>query len=402
MPALFLTETPTIMKNKIKFFISFSFLFFIQCVFSQTNNKIDSAFIITNMIKAVSQKDYTKVGEELYLMKNGKIKFHPAYIDFFTALQSIVSFQKMDSASIGPIVLIDSAVFYFYKALAYDKFQAFDDLEIKNPKIGIQYCVDVTNARGKTYFEMSEWMKSLESYEKGLSYQKNYISALGAGLSSMKKEYFTLAQKYFMMVIELNPTRVNSFVLLSEAYIKDSKIDSAVKIIDSAYPVFKDSLTFLMQAYNVYNLKNDTNKCIEILNTIISKEKNNPEIYFNLGVLYEKKNNIRLAETNYKSAIKISPNEYKYNFNLTALYFNRYAQLSNDIALKQNLEHYNLEEKHLERISWISKTKPYLNVCLKSQPDNVHLLTILYYYYFTLEETENAQKTLKRIEELKK
>ncbi len=390
------------MKIKLSIIITIGLFFIIQTCSSQSKTKIDSAFIINNIIKAVNQKDYVKVGEELYLMKNGKIKFHHAYIDFFSALQNIVSFQKMDSTSIGPVVLIDSAVAFFYKSLAYDKFKSFEELEIKNPQIGIQYCVDVINSRGKSYFEMKEWIKSLEAYEKGLAYRKNYISALGAGLSAMKKEYYTLAQKYFMQVIELNPTKVNSYVLLTEAYVKDNKIDSAIKIIDSAYPVFKDSLTFLMQAYNVYNFKKDTNKCIDILSSIIVHQNNSPEIYYNLGVLYEKKGNFKQAEKNYKLAIDFLPNEYKYNYNIAVLYFNRYAQLSNDIALKQNLEHYTIDEKNLERISWIGKAKPYLNVCLQIEPDNLQLLSILYYYYITFEHNEDAQNTLKRIEELKK
>lgn len=390
------------MKNRIACLFVFSLFLIIPNVKSQTKSSVDSAFIINNMIKAVNQKDFIKVGEELYRMKNGKIKFHPAYIDFFSAMQSIISFQKMDSTSIGPIILIDSAVSNFYKSLAYDKFKSFEEFEIKNPQIGLQYCVDVMNARGKSYFENKDWIKSIEAYEKGLSIKKNYNSAIGAGLSSLKKEYYSLAQKYFMLSIELNPTKVNSFVLLTEAYIRDSKIDSAVIIIDGAYAVFMDSTAFLTQAYNVYNLKNDTNKCINVLNKIVKIQPNNSEAFFNLAVMYEKKGDIKKSEINYKNAIKILPQEYKYNFNLSVLYYNRYAQLSNDIALKQNLEHYNLDEKNLERISWMSKAKPYLNVCIKAQPDNVQILSMLYYYYVTFEDKENAQLTLKRIEELKK
>ncbi len=389
------------MKNKILVILNLCLIFALPIANAQTKNPIDSAFIINNMIKAVNQKDLVKVGEELYRMRNGKIKFNPAYIDFFSAIQNIISFKKMDSTSIGPVVLIDSASFNFHKALAYKEFKSFEKLEIKNPELGLEYCVDVMNARGKSYFEMSEWIKSIEAYEKGLSIRKNYNSALGAGLSCLKKEYYNLAQKYFMISIELNPTKVNSFVLLSEAYVRDQKLDSALKIIDGAYTLFKDSITFLTQAYNVYSLKNDTNKCIEVLSTLTQKQSNFPELFYNLGVWLEKKGDFKSAEKNYKSAILILPNEFKYNFNLSVLYFNRYAQLSNDISLKQNLEHYTIDEKILERIVWIDKAKPFANKCLEIQPNNVQVLAILYYYYLTNEDTEKAEDTLKRIEELK-
>ena len=272
--------------------------------------------------------------------------------------------------------------------------------KFKNPEMGIQYCIDKMNSRGKTYFEMNELIKSIEAYEKGLSIRKNLISAMGAGLSCMKKEYYQLSVKYFTTAIEINPKGLNSFILLTEAYVKDNKVDSAKRLIDGVFPIFKDSLTFLTQAYNVYNKLSDTNNCIVILTKISELEPNKSEVFFNLGVMYEKKGNIKLSEKNYKSALTISPNEFKINFNLAVLYFNRYAQLSNDIALKQNLEHYTIDEKKLERITWIDKAKPYVDFCLKIQPNNTKILTILYHYYLTNEQSDDAQKTLNRIDEL--
>ena len=56
-----------------------------------------------------------------------------------------------------------------------------------------------------------------------------------------------------------------------------------------------------------------------------------PRLYYNLGITWEKLNNLKMAEKNYLKAIELNENETDFNYNLGLLYL---SQKRYDEALK--------------------------------------------------------------------
>lgn len=72
----------------------------------------------------------------------------------------------------------------------------------------------------------------------------------------------------------------------------------------------------LIDSANLAYSKGDFNRATQLYSTILTEGKEAPEIYFNLGNTYYKSNNIAFAILNYERAIKLSPDNEDFIFNL--------------------------------------------------------------------------------------
>ena len=294
---------------------------------------------------------------------------------------AVITFDNLNESDFAPDMLIDSAAMFFNYALFYDDFKDFKNLSIQNPEMGVEWCIENYNARGRAYFEAGEISESIESYQKSLNLRPNYFAFLGAGLAYLKSINYPVAAQYLENAIEMEPSNMKAHISTIEAYIGSGEFTKAEVFANKAYNTFKDSTEFLKAFYNVSIAVQNNESSILALERFITLDSSDAQVFLNLGIIFEKVGDFNEAENSYLKGLKQFPNNFNLNYNLAALYYNKFVP----IFQKRTTEDENLNEQEKSNLEnlivyWLKLAKPYLDICFDQQPKHSNVLKMLEVY----------------------
>lgn len=254
------------------------------------------------------------------------------------------------------------AVYNFNDGLdAYSK-KSYDVSYAKFGKV-----VDIQTMDGGKRFSGKEWLKfdtvgHQSSLYQGYSayYNNKFDDALQPLLNATKDP------------ITKNP---NVYLMLADIY--ETKKDNAnlASILTEGRTTYPDDKTLENRELNYYISSNKSEELIKKLETAVTKEPNNADLLFTLGIAYDNMANPKdkegkelpkpanyndlftKAEAAYNNALKVA-DKADINYNLGALYFNRAVMLNqqmNDITGVSAAEMKKYDGLKTERNNWFNK-----------------------------------------------
>ncbi len=200
--------------------------------------------------------------------------------------------------------------------------------DIKNIKIGI-------NIPEKIHFKVPKKSKNTKKeenfdyfYKKAKEFEKKYDkkSALyyyrraynlnpdpdilyKIAYLNYKLKAYNGSIKYIKKLIQENPKYINAYILLSDIYINQNKIEDAKLLLEEVYYKFPSDTKIINKLATIYEKAGNPYAALELYETL--SEKENLEATIKAAKLYEKLGEKDKALKYYKKALSIDKGKYK-------------------------------------------------------------------------------------------
>lgn len=145
--------------------------------------------------------------------------------------------------------------------------------------------------------------------QKGLKYSSESINGnyyLGRIESIMKK--FRDSEKHLKNVIQLNPEYSDAYYELALLYEKQHNYNKAIDAVKDAILYKKNEPVYLELLGSLYYDVDSVQQAVQVLNSSIKIDKQNPQVFFILGnIAIFKQNDAPKALDYYKKAVELNP-----------------------------------------------------------------------------------------------
>lgn len=138
------------------------------------------------------------------------------------------------------------------------------------------------------------------------------------GVNSLREGDYEKATGLFTQSLQLAPRFLGAHFKLSEALEKAGKTEEALEVLQKASTIAdsgEEKTLFMIRAQHAL-LLGDFDKSIKIYDTIIQKYPNDSEVYFQMGLLYEEKGDLKNAVASMNQVVKFDPNHPQAYFHL--------------------------------------------------------------------------------------
>ena len=171
------------------------------------------------------------------------------------------------------------------------------------------------------------------------------------------------------------------------------------KTLEEGLRVFPDSSYYLFNLINMYIGSEKNEKAIEMLNSAISKNPSNPQLYQALGSVYERgKKDDDKAIANYEKAIELDPNSAIHQFNLGRIYYNWGVNKLNEVNQITDANLYNQGKAEVKAL--FQKARPLLEKSHQINPKDVECMIGLRSIYYNLDMGKELDEISAKIDSL--
>jgi len=353
---------------------------------------------------------------------------------------AILAFQKNDNAAAKEFIDI-----------AYDKFMQ-KGIDQEKPKIVSKFWYN----RGEIYYALGDFDVATESFINDLNLnakgglQKKSVLSLqncaaqfyNLAYENYESENFLISAKYFEKTYEIKShpsigvldttslysacvvySRVPDFLnsnriaknLISINSKEDryhiqlisslkglEKKDELLSAINFARNEIPSSIDFMYEEVDFYLEKGDNEGLISSLDNAIKVDPNNPILYFVLGQTSQDLGKLDIAEESYLKAINIDSDYFNAYNNLASIYVNQTVSMTeemNSLGMSSS-DQKKYEQIVKKRTSLYAKAVPYLENCIRIEPNNLDALRVLKEVYYALDDTDSFMMIRKKIAEL--
>lgn len=289
----------------------------------------------------------------------------------------IASSDKEEIKALDPDALVKAKT-YYDKALSIDKEVYNDMLPISNPTDGIKAIGVRWAIKGEDAYDLKQYFKAYEYYTLAYKYNPEPTFLYGTILSGLNYEQVRKDPK--VDTVSLAKENKTNLIALTKLKKEEAKFDlfmgfnnlaiiyqnekdtvKAVAIVKRAETVYPDSLKVLKLKCNILFWANKGDEATPTIEKIKAKAPLDPNTWILIGSMYEA-TNFPEAEKSYLKAIELGPNLFTPNFNLAAIYFNKFGALKTK-ASKMDLEDPNYTPTMDEAKVWMTKAMPLAEKC---------------------------------------
>jgi len=205
-------------------------------------------------------------------------------------------------------------------------------------------------------------------------------------------------------VNKMVPKNVLPLAFLAEVYNDEKDYENMKKMLDKILVVDPESFIGNLRTSRYYSMNNNYGEAINYLKNAVTAKPDNATLLLDLGILYEKNNDIDNAIITYKKVLEMSPERYRAMNNLAWILseFKKdyvqaesYSRQALDLAPKNGAV--------ADTYGWIlfqkgdyAKAKEILELAQKYLPSNSSVAYHLGKTYLVLEEKENARISLQK------
>ena len=338
--------------------------------------------------------------------------------------------KAIDEASVHAKTAVLAKTWY-YKGLIYEKiyknanpvFAALDSNPIskahafyeKSLKIDpkSEFANDIANGqanmhnlmfnKGVEEFKAEKFSDATASFETAIELSSNdTIALLNAATAAYKARDKAKAKKHFqdLYVKKFKDPIVYSF--LSDLYKSEGDTAKALQVIQDGRKFFPKDQSLILNELNIYLHQGKHQKAIDQFTAAIENDLTNSNLYYNLGLVYDKTGNTEKAAEAYKKAIELKPDFFDALYSIGAMYFNKGAEMANaaNNIKPEKIKEFNLaKEKSNEEFA---KALPYLEKAYKIEPKDYNTLLSLKQLYVRLGNTEMYKKMKAELEKTSK
>lgn len=226
------------------------------------------------------------------------------------------------------------------------------------------------------------------------------LAIYNAALASERTEDYENAIKYYKKSAEIGyKTDVSYQSLVAITNKKNGgPSEEAFAYITEGKKLYPNNLGLIIEEFNYYLSKGDTEKAQASLASAIEKDPTNHIFHFNIGVTFDELAAKRHKEGNheeaklfankaiegYKKTIEIKPDFADAYFNLGVFYYNESIELK---SMASDLKDQTLMDKEIKQSNqYLKDAIPYLTKSNELQPKDVNTLKLLKSIYFNLEK----------------
>ena len=251
---------------------------------------------------------------------------------------------------------------------------------------GAYYFGDGNYQKAYDFFEQYLEIANLPFFigEKTAVRDENYMQVqFFAGISASLMSNSDLAIKALIRAKD-SPYRQNdvySYLVYEYNQQKDSV--NLEKILQEGMNLFPDSSFYLLNLINMYIFSDRNEKAIEMLNTAISKDASNPQLYNAMGSVYESGyKDYDKAEANFMKSLELDQENPTALSNLGRIYYNQGIDKINDANILSDVDQYNVEKEGAMNL--FTKARPYFEKAHQMKPDEFDYMIALRGIYYQL------------------
>ena len=186
----------------------------------------------------------------------------------------------------------------------------------------------IFNGYGVLLKELNRDEEAAEKFYKAIEIKNDYLNAY-LNLFQVYKKYNNQEEmlKIIDKIISIKP---NFPIMYHEkaSILQDlEKFDEAINSIEAVFKYEKNSIENYLRLYDIYERKKIFNKCEEISKNVISilekkigTNNKNSDLYYDLGITYQKIKKLEIAKKYLKLAIKLNPSKELYYYILARIY----------------------------------------------------------------------------------
>ena len=271
------------------------------------------------------------------------------------------------------------------------------------------------------YINAGGYWVNERDYQKALDFFEQYLEIANAPFmagtkAAVRDSNYLIVQYYAAMVAtQLNnpelaikaikrakDTPYNQYELYQYLCYEYEQLKDSVnleKTYEEGYKIFPDSSFYLFNLINSFISSDRNDKAIDMLNTAITKNPSNAQLYQALGSVHERgTKDSEKAEANYKKAIELDPNNSSNQFNLGRLYYNDAVVKLNEVNLISDANLYNQEKAAVKIL--FEKARPFFEKAHQLDPKDTETMVGLRGIYYNLEMGKELEEINAKFESL--
>lgn len=185
-------------------------------------------------------------------------------------------------------------------------------------------------------------------------------------------------------------------------YMSQGESEKALEAMAIARKENPDDILLLRSEADIYLKMKRMDKYQEVIEQVLEKDPDNPELYYNLGVSADQQGNKEQAINYYKKATELDPSYAAAFNNLAVLILSEERSIVDQMnSLGTSRADYDkYDALKLKRQDVYKRAVPYLKKALAAKPDYIDVAKSLYGIYEQLGDTSNADAMKAKIETL--
>lgn len=294
---------------------------------------------------------------------------------------------------------------------AYESYMKAIELDGKTGEFGKQAVAKLDNIYVFAFndalanYNAKDFDKAITNFKLASTIRPTDTTAVinTAAMYDMKKDVAN-AKLTYNQLLGLGYKKPSVYLRLLQIAREENNQQDAAKVLQQALAVYPNNKTFLIEDLNLSMRDNkDGNAAIEKINKAIASDPSNSNLYAVRGSLYDTQKKPDLAQTDYKKAVELDPNNFDAVVNLGVYQFNRGIEMVNR-ARKMDLKTYNATGKKLEADGKkvVELSIPYFERASKLQSTDRLVLSSLQKAYANTGRMADAERISAMIQSLKK
>ena len=185
-------------------------------------------------------------------------------------------------------------------------------------------------------------------------------------------------------------------------YVSTDNSEKAKELIKKARKENPDDIALMRAEAEMYYNAGDMVGYKKIINEVISKDPNNPELYYNLGVASKKNNEVEAAMKFYDKAIELKPDYVEAIINKADLILSKEGEIIEEMNSlgTSNADYDRYDELKEAKNDIYMEALPYLEKASELRNTDADLIRTLKNIYSLLALDDKAKMMKTRLEEL--
>jgi len=258
--------------------------------------------------------------------------------------------------------------------------------------------------KGVQAWDSQDFAGAYTAFDKGLDYLPGDTTLLYySGLAAVNSQNFEGALEKYIELVPIDSFSNNKQIVLdvSRIYLMQGDTTNAIKYAELGTNKYPEDPELATQNIELNLMAGNEEKIINTINSQISREPDNKNLHYYLGIAYSALEDVEQAEAAYRKAVELDPNYLEANINLGGLILNKgidQFNKTNNASLPQ--AEYDAEIKKAYDI--FDSALPFLQKAVEVDPNSFLALTNLKKYYEIKEDTAKIEELQARIDALER
>lgn len=205
------------------------------------------------------------------------------------------------------------------------------------------------------------------------------LAIYNAGLAAEQAEDYEVAISQYRTAAETGYLGPNLYLYMANLYQKLELPEEYLKVVKEGRAAYPDDADLIVYELNYYLQKGEYEEAENNLKLAISKEPDNKQLHFSLGVVYDNLDRRDDAKKAYEDAIALDPDYFDATFNLGAMYFNQGVEMNNAANDIQDNKKYAAARAEARKV--FEKAQPFLEKAHQLDPTDISAITSLAQLY---------------------